>query len=319
MFDSKHARKHRSRRVRKSFLSTAAIVERLEDRRLLTAYSFTNGSGGDWDTAANWNHGSGGFPGSVGTTDTATINNSSLEVPSLTVTHNQSNVHQIATLSLANNSTLNLGGGSIVTSALSFNNGGTLNVNGGTLGLNGTTIGGTGGALNDQSGGVIQATGSVLFNSPTFSMATGSELDVLANSTGAANVTPPAPFSNAGKIDLEQVGGTTNSATLTILPATTFINTGSIFTLGTGTISTLSNPLDNRGTLDPGGSTSAGTLNITGGLTLESSATVDINLGGTTSGTSSLVAATGAATLSGNLDLNVLGTYTPKVGDTITV
>ena len=330
MFDSMRNRKHRSRGSRpgrRAFLSGPAIVERLEDRRLLTAFTFANSAGGDWDTASNWNPNT-GFPGSVGTADTATIDNTALGVPSLDVSHNQSINDQIAGLSLANNSTLDIGGGgSIVTSALSFNNGGTLNVNpGGSLGLNGAAIAGTGGTLNVKNGGTIDAMGSVSFGSAAISMAIDSTLDVVASSNAAANLTLPLSFSNPGTISLQQTdSGTSDSATLTVPSGGTLTNTGAIVTRGgvngiggSRTIATMSNPLDNQGILAPGGE-GPGTLNVTGGLTLESNSALNINLGGTTSGTSSLVAATGAATLNGTLNLHALDTFFHKNGDTITI
>ncbi len=74
----------------------------LERRTLLSAVSWINPAGGDWDTASNWNTGS--VPGA---SDDVTIDLS----PGITVTHSQGDTDSVNTLSLAAADTLSISSG----------------------------------------------------------------------------------------------------------------------------------------------------------------------------------------------------------------
>jgi len=113
------------RRSRNSCRSSApAIVERLEDRTLLSTISWINTSGGDWDMPANWS-------GSVVPTSTDDV---VINLPGITVTHGSGTD---SVNSVTSQDPILLNGGSLaIASASTINN--SLTVSGATLDVTGT-------------------------------------------------------------------------------------------------------------------------------------------------------------------------------------
>jgi hypothetical protein len=197
--------------------------------------------------------------------------------------------------------------------------------------------------------------GSPLINGPA--LITNAGLLRLQGGSGTANI--DNPFSNTGTVEVdsgtlaitksvaqvsgstltagtwEALGGstiqfpggtnlTTNQAGVTLggsgasIPALDNLagNAGS-FTLTGGATFTTAGDLDNTGTLTIG---PASTLNVQGAYTQGPSATLDVQLGGTpASGQFGQLIASGAATLNGTLQAEVVGGYQPTVNDQFTV
>ncbi|WP_201494875.1 YDG domain-containing protein [Rubrivivax sp. A210] len=133
-----------------------------------------------------------------------------------------------------------------------------------------------------NSGGILVTTGTLAINA---ALAQTGLIDIAAGST----LQVPGDLSNNGTIS---GGGTV------------------LLGAGTGT-------LTNLGTLSPGAAGGVGTLSVSGNVVL-GAGTLLTDLGGTTPGTSDLLAVAGNVTLGGALDASIIGTgYIPANADFI--
>ena len=208
--------------------------------------------------------------------------------------------------SIASGNTLNLSGGSFSSGTLGVS--GILNLNSGSFSTGATTI--ANGGTFTMSGGSATFTGPMTVQS-------GGTLNY--GLAGATNI--PGASSNAGTMNFTAgtanfVGGLTQSA------GTTTLNGGNV----SGNVAINGGTLGGSGTLGgnldigPSGTLavgfSPGLLNVTGNLTLATTSTTNIEIGGLTAGTQfDQINVTGLATLNGTLNVTSWGGYTPAVGD----
>lgn len=130
-------------------------------------------------------------------------------------------------------------------------------------------------------------------------------------SVNSATLSLSSNFSNFGQIIV-------NSGTVFAVTATDFINEENGIISGTGTIQTPAAGLINNGTIAAG--LSPGKLTIDGNLTLNSTSTIDIELGGTTQGANyDWIDVTGTANLNGTLNVSLYDGFNPAVLDTFQI
>jgi hypothetical protein len=221
-----------------------------------------------------------------------------------------------------------------------FNNSGTALVNTGTILLSGGAGGGgayslssAGSILNVGSGhdilGKISGAGNVVFSGGIFSSAdiTGSVAVTGTTTVTGTHVEFLGPvqtgtMSNSGTvilgagITLAVNGDYTQTSGATILNGATLqahnvnINVGHLSGLGT-----ITGNVTNSGTFDVGGSGTAGILSITGNYTQSSSGTLNIDIGGNTTGTQyDQLAISGSASLNGTLNVSFINGFAPASG-----
>src|SRR5262245_17458311 len=211
LFGNHRPKKSTNRPARRRSLRLA--VEALEDRSLLSTFTWVGPSGGDFNTAANW-HDQANNPGVPGVNDNATIGGG--------VTVKVSQSHTVNALTSTSNGVLDiLSGGALALDNVGQNsdlgnfvleNGGALQVNGGTTILGGGTLAGT---VN------VAATATLEFRQNTITLNTGVSLAdtgqyVVTGATVTLNtdLTVPANFTlHKGTIN--------GSRALTIAPGTT--------------------------------------------------------------------------------------------------
>jgi hypothetical protein len=246
--------------------------------------------------------------------------------------------------------------GSFTTGASKFTNSGALTINSGStftvtnaLGnlSSGTLSGGTytiGGTLQmaSSNGGIVTNAANLTLTGKTAKIldGTANALAGFANNTGsltlagdAALTTAASNFSNSGTVDVATgstltIGGTTNSYNQTAGKITVDGTLTGAVNLTGGTIQgagTLKGNVSVGGTgttptLHVGDSGMAGLLKITGTYTQLSTGTLNVAIGGLTSGTQySKLTISGAASLSGNLTVNMINGFVPAVGKTFTI
>jgi filamentous hemagglutinin family protein len=202
--------------------------------------------------------------------------------------------------------TLNLSGGSFSSGSLGIS--GILNLSSGTFSTGATTI---------ANGGTFTLSGgSATFSGPMTVQSGGTLNYGLAGTT-----TIPGASSNAGTMNFT-AGTASFGGGLTQTAGTMTLNGGNV----TGNVAINGGTLGGSGTLTgnldigPSGilavGFSPGTLNVTGNLTLASTATTNIEIGGLTAGTQfDLINVTGLATLDGTLNVTSWGGYTPAAGN----
>lgn len=306
-----------------------------------------NSSGtGAWETASNWSRGV--VPG----IDDDVI----IDVPSSVVTIAISSSQSVRSLVTSENLTLSGGGlnlagastvnGSFTMSGGTLSGGGPLTVNGdftqtggtqtgtggttfgpsstanlgavgisrplvnqGSLVLNGTTL--LASLINSGSASATSASLGAVSNSGTFNLS-GSALSGLLTSSGTVNVSGTVNASggiqeNAGLINVP-VG-----QTLGVGGSGLVLAGGTL--MGNGMIG--GNVNNSAGTVAPGAS--PGILTINGNYTQGSSGTLAVDVGGTIAGTQyDQLVVNGNASLGGNLNTTLFGTYVPLPGDSYT-
>jgi autotransporter-associated beta strand protein len=205
-----------------------------------------------------------------------------------------------ATLILSPSATLTLYGANVfVNKQVDFQDGATINNAGGANVMDGKMTLEAGYDTFNVGGGTTLTLSNVLAGSGTFYQSGGSGTTIL---TGNSPSFTGGVLLYNGQLTLNGLIG----SGITSQPGTTVY--------GTGTANGL---VDIYGAITPGGTGVAGTLNAAGGLTLESGATLTMNLSPSTSGNNSAFAVTGNLTVNGNnVTINPLsgtlasGTYT---------
>ena len=148
----------------------------------------------------------------------------------------------------------------------------------------------------------------------------GSTLRVQSNGNCCgATLTVAAGFTNTGAIELTNINGGGQPATLAVTAGTlTNAAGGTITSLATGGATrTLAAELNNQGTLSvtPG---AGGSLTLAGNLT--TTGILNLELGGTTAGsTYDQLIVTGSATLGGTLNVSLINGFTPVNGQTFSI
>jgi|GEM_PF-3055088 len=203
-----------------------ATVEMLESRTLLSAVSWQNGAGGDWDTPTNWSNNL--VPQSG---DDVTIN----IAVSGPITHNTALIDSINSLTIFD--PLNFGAGTLSV-ATTVTNSNTITINGGTI---------SGGTMTNTTGGVLKLAGGTLNNTTlaqsggataaitltgsggtlaTVTIAAGSVLD--ATQVGNANANVTQAFVVNGTANLGAPGSANTYGRLNFLGTQTISGSGSI-------------------------------------------------------------------------------------------
>ncbi len=275
---------------------------------------WTNGAGGDWDTASNWVNSANSSDHHV----PIASDNVQINISGITVTHTTSAFDSVNSLTVASGTTLSLTGGTLSIAAASTING-TFNLAGGTLtgagnltvvgalnwSANSTMSGGgqtvaQGTTTIDADGSTAYLVGRTLLNQGTmtwdgyyFRLYSGAAIVNAAGATFDAdaaytivNQDGSSPsFTNAGTLDGQDGSGST--ATIGVA----FTNTG------TGTVDVQSGGLS----LDVAG-TETGTFLAAAGATLG----LD---GGGTAALDSNSSVTGSGTVEFNSSVTELGTY----------
>lgn len=182
--------------------------------------------------------------------------------------------------------------------------------NTGTIVMGGGSVLGTGALRNS---GTISGFGVIvpaLNNSGTMNVSGGTmALTKAPTQSGRVNIASSGTLSvaeswaNAGVLSLS-LGRVTTSGNLTNLPSARIEGSG-----------TISGNVLNRGTISPG--FSVGALTINGDLTLESTSVLDIELAGLAS--FDKLTLSGSVALGGTLNVSLLSGYTPSIGDTFTI
>ncbi len=150
----------------------------------------------------------------------------------------------------------------------------------------------------------VDTQGTISLASPVI-IAAGGTLNVLSGGTFSA---PSIDLSSAGSVNftggiVNLTGGTLTDSALSIPKTSTLEGTG-----------TLTGNLSNSGTVSPGDA--PGILKISGNYSQDSGGVLDIGIGGTTLGTQyDQLDIVGSATLAGSLDLTLLNSFTPAIGN----
>jgi uncharacterized membrane protein len=216
-------------------------------------------------------------------------------------------------------------GSSISGPASAFDNAGTLTMTGtGTADVT-TTLDNSGTALG-QGGtllleGAVTNTGTIAADGAAVTVQGGTAIDGnrLDNGPGTwiARNGGTLTFSGSRPIVYNQVNLVADGAGSTIAGLSNLATNAGTLALTNGASLSISANLDNLGTiaLGPGG-----TLNITGSYTQDAAGTLDVQLGGApASGAFGTLTATQTATLGGLLRAELVGGYTPAVGDAFAV
>jgi hypothetical protein len=151
------------------------------------------------------------------------------------------------------------------------------------------------------------------------------EVDILQGSGAAGSITNQGFYRKLiGNAGAHSIGvAFVNSGTVEILEGTvafagpSLVNQANGFVHGVGTIDVSATTFQNAGTIEPG--VSPGRLNVVGPLTQQTTSRLVIELAGTTAETLyDVLAVTGAVTLAGTLEVELMG-YVPTAGDSLTV
>jgi hypothetical protein len=277
-------------------------LEALEDRCLPSTVTWTNASGGDWDTPANWSTGALPTPA-----DDVVISSSGI-----TVTHNQTNFDAVHSLTC--NAVLSIGGGTLSLATASTDSN-ALNLSGGTLtGTGNLTVSG----LLTWTSGTMSGSGTTSANGGLSVAGTsGSEIldgRTLTNSRAATwsgtidwQMNDGATFNNAGSGSFT----VTNNQTISNSGVTSTFNNAGTFTKSGGAATTTINTIfQNSGTV----TVSTGTLKLntggraSGSFSVASGATLDFNTVSYGLGTASSVSGAGSVVFDAGTN-NVAGTY----------
>jgi filamentous hemagglutinin len=254
-----------------------------------------------------------------------------------TILANQSTELQLAPGSVTNNGTVQVNAGSTMHVEAGFTNFAAGTLTGGTYVVAGTA--GSPGtlqidALGNTGGEIVSNDATIVLNGPTAAITDSLNRNALSafqdNLAGGSftveggqlfSTAPAGDFTNAGAVDVgagssfttstnyTQTGGTTqDDGTLTANGGQINIDGGTLSGLGTA-IATAVN-INAGGTLSPG---DPGDFNVIGNLTLQG--TYNEQIAGAAAGSFDEVLVNGTANVTGgNLDVSLLGGYTPTAG-----
>jgi hypothetical protein len=167
------------------------------------------------------------------------------------------------------------------------------------------TVGGQfGSAVNEGGNGTLALEDNAIMTvTGNFDMGTGTDASSTLSVAGDAKLTVGGAFTHVGPINFQD-GGTIEAAALTVNDLA-----------GSGTIN---GDVTAAGTVAPGNS--AGTLEITGGLSLSESSMFEIELGGLQAGTDyDQVIVNDLTSLDGGIMLTLLDNFTPGANDEFTI
>jgi len=195
-------------------------------------------------------------------------------------------------------------------------------------------------SLGNTGGEIINNAATIYLNGPNSNFVDGHGLDALSafnNNLAAGSFTiqngriftSPSSFANAGTVNVGATstfttGGTGNynqSGGNTKVDGALVAGGGNVFING-GTLSgnggTVTGNVTNGGTVSPGDAPStAGALTIVGNYIQTSGGTFQLDIGGLTAGTQfDLLNVTGNANLNGTLNVDLINSYFPSIGDT---
>jgi hypothetical protein len=183
----------------------------------------------------------------------------------------------------------------------------------------GVMITGPGGLLQNLSGvvaGLVNAA-TITATGGTFQVNGGLTNHGTLAAQGGNISDSAATLPNSGTILV------TSGHSLTLsTPGATLTNTGGGVLSGSGTI--VAATVSNSATVSPGtptmsGAPAAGKLTITGNFTQTASGTLRAELGGTGGGQFDVLAVSGSATLAGLLDVYLIGSFHPAIGNVFSV
>jgi hypothetical protein len=201
--------------------------------------------------------------------------------------------------------------------------------------LAGASFAVSGNNSNTCCGGIAAGDGSaVAFDNAgsftsTSTLAFGFDIQVPFNNSGTVNVQRGtlglSNATNSGTVRISSgttlgVGSYTQTAGATVLNGGTInggalgINAGAL--TGYGIINANAT---NGGQVIPGGTGAPGTLTIDGNYTQTASGSLNIELGGTSAGSSDQLAVSGTASLGGALNVATIGSFMPALGNTFRV
>jgi hypothetical protein len=228
------------------------------------------------------------------------------------------------TLKVGNNSTFSISG-------IDTDNGTLTVLSGGTLSLAG---GGSASGTVSNAGLLIVGPGNAFTVSGSYSQSGTLQVGILATvtlsgsfSNYASGTLTGGTYQIAGLFQFNNAGITTNAAEIVLygsgaqitdlfgndaLARTFLINQGSFSVLG-GAAFTTAGPFENDGTLVVG---AGSTFSVSGNFVQGATATLDLQLGGTSAGQYGTLAVTGTATLAGTLQDTLVNGYMPTTGDT---
>ncbi len=286
------------------------------------SYTLSNGGSGSSLAVAGTEYV--GFEGNGAFTQSGGANVVSTDL-NLGYSSGASGAYNLSGGSLAVSGALNLAG--VSGASGTFNLSGTGSLAAGTVNLNaGGTFSQTGGALNattfNQQGGSVTAASS-LENLGTFNYSSGAFAGRLLNygsvnfnadftaGNGLANYSAIPLDINAGRTVTLNGAGLDNQGTLVVNG--NLVGGGPLLNDTTGTLSgtgTIQGNLANQGTLSPGNS--PGTLTVAGNYAQTASGTLVEQIASASSFSKLVV--TGAASLNGALNIELLGGYIPSYG-----
>ncbi|HET9529318.1 MAG TPA: HYR domain-containing protein, partial [Blastocatellia bacterium] len=223
---------------------------------------------------------------------------------------------------------------------LAINSGAVLNITSGASFI-GVTVNNSGTTNWTNPGSIFMDSGAVFNNLPgglfhaqnegvdVFSMGGGAFNNSgefrKSTSTGSVSFAGGVPFNNSGTVDV-QLGTLSFGSGYTQTAGNLLLNGGDLSIDGTiliqgGALSgsgTINGSVSNGGQVNPGGS--PGIINIAGDYTQTSTGVLNIEIGGLTAGTQyDRLIVGGIAMLDGTLNLMLINSFSPNVGDTFQV
>ena len=230
------------------------------------------------------------------------------------------------------------------TGGISFPNIGNMILNLGTLNTSGAVTfaaGGPGSSFLLQNGATVSNTGTwnlqgdefVTYNGGTATTFNNNTGGIFEKTGGTATSQVSTVFNNAGTV-LANAATLFFTNTVAQTAGKTALNGGGIQTTSTHPLSMQGGSLTGAGTLvgdvsntggsvAPGSSTAAGTITINGsslGIYSQSgTGAYNVKIGGTVAGQFDTLTMSGAATLSGPLNVSLINAFTPVLGNTFTI
>ncbi len=287
--------------------------------------------------------------GITGTAQNITTNEGNITLAGGTIENTSNSTNALAGLN-TNSGTFGLANDANFTTAGDFNNTGTLSIaKGSTLTVTGTLAQVSGSTLTGGSyvlGGTLELgsgislttnAANLTLEGGTIKSGTANALASLASNTGTLEVAGNSTFTTSGNFNNSGVLDVTSGSTFSVGSNTYTESAGTTTVDGalTGNVSVTGGTLLGAGTLknnvSVGGSGTApsisvgdagkaGLLKITGTYTQLSTGTLNVTVGGTALGSEySRLEVTGTASLSGTLTVDLINSFTPKVGASFTI